>query len=606
MPQTEVEAPALSVPEAFTAQAKIRPDAVAVQLGHVRLTYRQLAERSDDLARDLLALGLRPQEPVAIFCDRSPDMIVALLGTLKAGGAYLTLDGQDPPSRLAAILEQARPRCVLTCERLRPELPATDSRVICLENWRPAGGTSQPVPTVGPDQLAYICFTSGSTGTPKGVCVPHRAVLRLAQPGPCWQFTPEDCFLQVAPLAFDASVFEIWACLLNGARLVLHPPVPPTSDGLARLITEQNITVMLLATGLFHRLVDDALPALAGMRHVLTGGDMLSPDHANRFLAQLPAVRLTNGYGVAESTSLSCCFDIDRPIQRDQAVPIGRPIPGTRAYVLDDQGQPAGPGQRGELYLAGDGLSSGYLSQPERTAQRFLADPFQAQPDARMYRTGDTASVRADGVLLVHGRTDAQVKIRGFRVELGEIESALAADHRVRQAVAVVRRNGPDVLDRQIVGYVAADQAPGLAAELRELTSDRLPDYMVPSVIIRLDQFPLTGNGKVDRSALPEPAGRRPRDAKAPYLPPRTSTEFLIADLVEDLLKIEDVSVADDFFAIGGNSLLAVDIGAAAQSAFGLASLPERVFVPWTVADLATSIDQLRQSAQPGAGDGGQ
>jgi amino acid adenylation domain-containing protein len=583
-----------SVHDAFTARAQREPDAVAVQLGAEKLTYGELDSRSGELATYLLAGGLRSQEPVAIFCDRSIEMIVALLGTLKAGGAYLTLDGQDPPHRLAAIFEQARPRRILTQRRLARKLPATEGQVICLDD-RPgiAGVPDRPAAPAESDQLAYICFTSGSTGTPKGVCVPHRAVLRLAQPGPCWEFTAADSFLQVAPLAFDASVFEIWACLLNGARLVLYPPVPPTADGLARLITDENISVTLLATGLFHRLVDRALPALAGLRHVLTGGDMLSPDHANRFRHSLPHVRLTNGYGVAESTSLSCCHDIIEPLPRDQAVPIGHPIPGTRAYVLDEAGQPVAPGRRGELYLAGDGLGHGYVGQPERTAARFVRDPFQSDPEARMYKTGDLASIRADGVLLLHGRADAQVKIRGFRVEPGEVETALAAHPSVRQAIVVIRDHGTDLLDRQLVAYVTADPQPGLIPGLRELARDRLPDYMVPSVIVRLDEFPLTGNGKVDRDDLPSPARRRPREALTPYVAPRTPSELLIADLVESLLGLDEVSADDDFFEIGGNSLLAADLAAAAQREFGLADLPQQAFTPWTITQLAGAIDQM-------------
>lgn len=608
MSQAEIAKSAPSVHDAFTAQAEREPDAVAVQLGAEKLTYGELDSRSAELASHLLACGLRSQEPVAIFCDRSVEMIIALLGTLKAGGAYLTLDGQDPPHRLAAIFEQARPRCILTQRHLARKLPATDRQVICLDD-RPevAGVCDRPAgPGAGPDQLAYICFTSGSTGTPKGVCVPHRAVLRLAQPGPCWEFTAADSFLQVAPLAFDASVFEIWACLLNGARLVLYPPVPPTPDGLGRLITDENITVTLLATGLFHRLVDGALPAMVGLRHVLTGGDMLSPDHANRFKRGLPHVRLTNGYGVAESTSLSCCYDIKEPLPRDQAVPIGHPIPGTRAYVLDEAGQPAAAGQRGELYLAGEGLGQGYVGQPERTAQRFVRDPFQPDPHARMYRTGDLASVRADGVMLMHGRADAQVKIRGFRVELGEVETALGAHPSVRQAIVAITDNGTDLLDRQLVGYVTADPQPGLISELREIARDRLPDYMVPSVIVRLDQFPLTGNGKVDRSGLPTPAGRRPREALSPYIAPRTPSESLIADLVQNLLGLDAVSADDDFFDIGGNSLLAADLAAAAQREFGLADLPQRAFTSWTVTELACAVDEMKSAVLSQAGDASQ
>ena len=373
---------------------------MAVQLGPDALTYGELNDRTDVLASHLLSRGAQPGDRVAIFFDRSVEMIVALLGTLKAAAAYVTLDRQDPPERLATLFDQAKPRYVLTQRLLEHELPATGSEVICLDEWTAITARQHVPPRAGmdPEQLAYLCFTSGSTGTPKGVCVPHRSVVRLAQPGSCWKFTAADSFLQVAPLAFDASVFEIWACLLNGARLVMYPPLPPTPDRLGQLIASQNVTVTLLATGLFHRLVDSELDSMRGMRHVLTGGDVLSPDHANRFRGALPHVRLTNGYGVAESTSLSLCHDIDEPLPRDQAVPIGRPIPGTRAYVLNRDGSPADSGERGDLFLAGEGLSLGYFGQPKLTEQKFLADPFQRDPDARMYRTGDTASLREGNV----------------------------------------------------------------------------------------------------------------------------------------------------------------------------------------------------------------
>lgn len=577
-----------SVHGVFTAVAARRGDAPAVTAGSDGIGYRQLDRWSNRLAHHLRDLGATTGQPVAVLCPRSVEMVVALLGVLKAGGAYLPLDPLDPPNRVERIVRDARPAIAVTAGGLAHLLPTARLRVVDLEADRsdvegcPA---TPPAVEVRPDDLAYVCFTSGSTGTPKGVCVPHRGVLRLAGMA---DYGPADSFLQVAPPAFDASVFEIWCALLNGARLVPHPRQRPDPDGLARLVRDERVSVALLATGLFHRVVDGPVEALGGLRHLVVGGDVLSPAHARRFREALPGVRLTNGYGVAEATCLSCCHDITEPPPPDRPVPIGRPLPGTRVYVLDDDGRPCGVGEPGELHIAGDGVATGYLGLPELTARRFPPDP--AGPGL-MYRTGDLVSLRDDGALDFHGRLDTQVKIRGFRVEVGEVEAFVSAQPGVRQVVVVAGRRDP-AAEQRLVAYLTTDSADDewVISRVRAAAHRELPRYLVPSTFVVLDEIPLTGNGKVDREALPPPPRQWPRRLADPCVPPRTGLESLLADLVADVLGVSPVGVFDDFLALGGDSLAATDLAAGIRRTLDLKPPVERMFDSWTVASLAESL----------------
>ncbi len=582
---------------AFTAVAAERGNAPAITVGPHTLGYRQLDHRSNRLAHHLRDLGLTTGQPVAVLCARSAEMVVALLGILKAGGAYLPLDPLDPPNRIERIIRDARPAFAVTAGSLAHLLPGQGVRILDVEADRPGSAGSSATPPavdVRTDDLAYVCFTSGSTGTPKGVCVPHRGVLRLAGMA---DYSPADSFLQVAPLAFDASVFEIWCALLNGARLVLHPQQRPDPDGLARVIRDEHISVALLATGLFHRVVDSQVEALSGLRHLVVGGDVLSPAHAHRARKALPRLRLTNGYGVAEATCLSCCHDIADPPPPDRSVPIGRPLPGTRVYVLDD-GRPCGVGERGELYIAGEGVAAGYLGLPELTSQRFLPDVATPGGTGLMYRTGDLVSVRDDGGLDFHGRVDTQVKIRGFRVEIGEVEAFVGAQPGVRQAVAVARRRGPTA-EQQLVTYLTTDSADDelVISRVRAAAHRELPRYLVPSTFLALDEIPVTGNGKIDRDALPPPPPRSARQLPQPCVPPRTRLESLLADLVADVLGLGAVGVFDDFVELGGDSLAATDLAAEIRRTLELQPPMERMFGSWTVASLAESL--ARSAREP-------
>jgi amino acid adenylation domain-containing protein len=572
------------VHEVFAARAAEHGTAPAVAAGADTLDYLRLDEWSNQLAHHLCGLGVTTGQTVAVLCGRSVEMVVALLGILKTGAAYLPLDPLDPPGRLDRIIRDAAPAFVVTAGEAARLVPAGPVRTVDIAAVPIDAPSTPPGISVRADDLAYVCFTSGSTGVPKGVLVPHRGVLSLAGMA---DYSIADRFLQVAPLAFDASVFEIWCALLNGACLVLYPRQRPTPDGLARVIRDERISVALLATGLFHRMVDGPLDALGGMRHLVVGGDVLSPSHAHRARKALPHVRLTNGYGVAEATCLSCCHDITDPPPLDRSVPIGRPLPGTRVYVLDEDRRPCRTGQPGELYVAGDGLAAGYLGLPELTAARFVP----AVGAGLMYRTGDLASWRDDGALDFHGRVDTQVKIRGFRVEMGEVEAFVGAQPGVRQAVAVSRRRD-QAAEQQIVTYLTTDSADGelVISRVRAAAHRELPRYLVPSTFLVIDEIPVTGNGKTDRDALPPPPQRSPRQLTQPCVPPRTRLEALLADLVADILGTDAVGVFDDFLELGGDSLTATDMAMAIRRTLALEAPLDLMFGSWTVARLADAL----------------
>jgi amino acid adenylation domain-containing protein len=549
-----------TVHELFAGQAAARPEAVAVSLGEERLTYGELDRRANRLAHRLLRLGAGPEVPVALYLDRSLDMAVALVAVLKTGGAYVPLDPGFPRQRLAFILAQTGALLVLTREPLRADLPA-DARWLCLdaEDFS-AESAGAPPAAGGPDNLAYVMYTSGSTGEPKGVAVTHRAIVRLVRDTRYASFGPEEVFLQAAPLAFDASTFEIWGPLLNGGRLALLPPGPVALEELGEAVARQGVTTLWLTAGLFHAMVEGPIAGLRHLRQLLAGGDVLSPSHVRRALADLPGCVLINGYGPTENTTFTCCHRMVRPEEAGTPVPIGRPIANTWAHVVDRAGQPSPAGAPGELWAGGDGLARGYFGRPGLTAERFVPDPFGA-PGGRLYRTGDLARHLPDGTLEFLGRIDQQVKIRGFRIEPGEIEAALAA-HPGLEAVAVVPRDAAPG-DRRLVAYVVPRPGWVLAFdELLGLAAERLPAYMVPAAFVALAALPLTANGKVDRRALPAPdwaadwAGRETAPSAAG---PRNTTEELLVRLWAELLGREpgQVAVDDDFFALGGHSLLA-------------------------------------------------
>lgn len=548
--------------ELFEQQAARTPDAVALQFERETITYAELDRRANRLAHYLLRLGVGSETPVGISDERSLDVIVGLLAILKAGGTYVPLAIDEPRERLLFAVEDAGLRTILTRERQLGHLSNRGVRVIplSLETAEISREPDHPPRVAGrATDLAYIMFTSGSTGTPKGVCVPHRAVVRLVAETNFFSAGPDDAFLQFAPLTFDASTFEIWGALLNGARLVVFPPYVPSLDELGEKIARSHITILWLTAALFRQMVDFQLESLAGLRHLLAGGDVLSVAHVRKFIERHRHVTFTNGYGPTENTTFTCTYSPAGVSDVGASLPIGKPIANTQIYVLDRQRNPVPFGIPGELFAAGDGLAHSYLNLPQLTAQKFLPNPFSADSAARMYATGDYVRYRPNGDLEFLGRTDNQVKIRGFRVELGESEALLRTHPALSDALCCVREETTG--DKRMVAYVVGRQAAGeeavSAGELRRFLEEKLPDYAIPSTFVTLEAFPLTKNGKVDRAALPAPGEGRPL-LDATYVAPQTETETVVAGLWQEVLGVEDVGIHDNFFDLGGHSLLVV------------------------------------------------
>src|SRR6218665_1895135 len=550
----------------FEAEVARRPDAVAVEDAHQRLTYRELDTRANQLAWYLRGKGVGPDVRVCLCVDRSPELIISLLGILKAGGAYVPLDSTYPRERLASMVEDARPQVLVTTRHHLGALPTRNAQVVLLDE---AHERISSEPTHAPHggatarNLAYIDFTSGSTGRPKGVCIEHRSVARFVRGVDYADLGQEHTFLLIAPISFDASTLEVWGCLLNGGRLVLFPShAPGDVKELEELLARHQVTTLHLTAGLFTQMVDANLEGLRLVKQLLTGGDVVSAPHVRRTLEEL-RIPVTACYGPTESTTFASCFRMTRPEQVGTSVSIGRPIGNTQIYILDRHLRPLPVGMPGELYIGGDGLARGYLELPALTAEKFLPNPFSKEPGARMYRTGDLARFRPDGLLDFLGRIDNQVKIRGFRVELSEVETALLGHSEVREAGVVARQDAGS--HKRLVAYVAAPRTLE-AAELRGFLKERLPDYMVPSAFVCLDALPLTANGKVDRKALPSPETTRAAEQR-PHVAPRTAQERTLADIWTKVLGVERVGIHDNFFELGGDSIVSLQVIARARQA---------------------------------------
>ncbi|HEX7314137.1 MAG TPA: amino acid adenylation domain-containing protein [Pyrinomonadaceae bacterium] len=546
----------------FNAQAARTPSAPAVVRDEQALTYAELEARSNQLAHHLVALGVKPEARVGVCLGRSPELIVALLGILKAGAAYLPLDPEYPAERLSFLLEDAGVSVVITQRQTEEAFVVQPVRQLLIDTHWPDISSmpeTDPGTRVTAENLAYVIYTSGSTGTPKGVEVTHRAVARLLFPGAYARLAEGQSFLQLSTPSFDASTLEFWAPLLHGGRCVLAEERLPSPARLAELIERHAVSSAWLTSSLFNAVIDEQGEALGGLRQLLIGGEALSTGHVRRALELLPGVRLVNGYGPTESTTFTCCHEIGDGGEWGAAgVPIGRPIENTRVYVLDGRGEPVPVGVSGELLIGGEGLARGYLNRPGLTAERFIPDPFSGEAGARLYRSGDLARWRADGALEYLGRADEQVKLRGFRIEPGEVEAALRRHAGVADAAVIVREDEPG--DRRLVAYFVTNRE-GAAdeAELREYLKGKLPEYMVPSHVVPLDELPLTASGKTDRRALqalaPPEAPRRDS-----FVAPRDALEQQLADIWEEVLRAGRVGVHDNFFDLGGHSLLATRV----------------------------------------------
>ncbi|WP_225446983.1 non-ribosomal peptide synthetase [Streptacidiphilus sp. PB12-B1b] len=544
--------------QVFAEQARRAPGAVALRDRDRELTYRQLADWSDRLASRLLADGLAAEDRVALAMDRSAELVVAQLAVLKAGGAYLPLDTRAPEERRRALLAQAGARVRLTADQVAAA--RTDA----------ATEPARPAPAADPDRLAYVMFTSGSTGQPKPVAVRHRDVASLATDS---RFADGSCarVLLHSPTAFDAATFEVWAPLLNGGCVVVAPDGPPDAALLRRLCGEGGLTALWLTAGLFRLLAQDAPDCFAGLRRLWTGGDAVPAAAVRRVLAACPGLSVVDGYGPTETTTFATSFALVDPAAVPGTVPIGHPLDDTRVHVLDGRLRPVPPGCAGELFVAGEGLARGYLGRAGDTAARFLADP-AGPPGARMYRTGDLARRRPDGAVEFLGRADDQVKIRGFRVEPGEAEAALAAHPDVEDVAVLAREDRPGA--KRLVAYVVGPAADD-PEELRAFAARTLPDYLVPSAFVPLAALPLTGNGKVDRAALPAPEPD-PGTGRGEPVAPRTEAERRTAQVFGEVLGIRPPGVEDGFFQLGGDSILSIRLTSRLAEEFGTDLTPGR------------------------------
>jgi amino acid adenylation domain-containing protein len=569
-------------------------DAIAIVDGARTLTYRELDQASNQWAQRLRACGVAAEVPVGVCMDRGADLCVLLLAILKAGGVYLPLEPSHPRERLDFLVRDARAPLVLTHAALLGKLTPCAGRVICVdEAWEADSAGTPPAAACAADNLAYLIYTSGSTGVPKGVGGTHRnAMHRICAHESIAPFATEDVACAKTSIAFVDSVFELLCPLSYGARVVLVPAEQAKDARRLREVWEHAavthvVTTPALASSML-RVAADGLNSLDSLRHWTLSGEALTPELVGALETRLPDCRLINLYGSTEVTADATMCVANGSTER---VPIGWPMVNTRVYLLDEGLEPVAEGLPGEIYVCGAGLARGYLHRPDLTAERFIPNPFGTRGE-RLYRTGDRGRHRADGCFEYLGRTDHQVKLRGYRIELGECEEALRTHANVRDAVVALREvQGNELL----VGYLVTRTAPFDAQEMRRFLQDRLPDYMVPSVFVPLEHFPLTATGKVDRSALPAPL-EAPRTRA--YLAPETPIEQALAAMWSAVLKVERVGLNDSFFELGGHSLLATQLSAIVQEQLSVELTLNDIFKTPVLADMAKQISLA--AAAPG------
>ncbi len=630
-----------TIPQLFAEQVSATPDAIAL-VGPISgeeggdafdlsfcISYGELGRRSIELARRLAGLGVGREMPVAIVAERAPETIVGILGILAAGGYYVPIEPSYPPERQELLIRDCGAAILLGKRAALDALPASVAAATAVQMPLDGGddrffaGLDGRPQRPEPDSLAYAMYTSGSTGRPKGVWVAHRNIVRLVRDTDFARFGRDEVFLLFAPLAFDASTLEIWGPLLNGGRLVLAPSGPLSPAAIKRTLARFDVTTLWLTAGLFHPMADYGFAGLPALSQLLAGGDALQVEPVRKAVADLSTLsplrrvpgRLIDGYGPTEGTTFTCCFGVDDPAAVPDPMPIGTPIANARAFVLDVDCEPVVAGAWGELFAGGDGIARGYLGRPDLTAERFVPDPFAETPEragGRLYRTGDMVRWTRSGVLEFQGRRDGQVKIRGFRVELGEVEAALLADARVREAVAMVREDRPG--DRRLVAYVALrddsslnlDKLRHLGVSGRagqsedEIASDvlarlaaRLPEPFVPAAIVLLPALPLNPNGKVDRRALPAPEQK----TASGFVEPESDLERQIAAVAAEVLGVPRVGLRDNFFDLGGHSLLATRFVAELESRAGVAVSLQEVFDARDLGELADRIVERELAA---------
>lgn len=590
----------------FESQAETAPAATAVVFDGESLSYGELNERANQLARRLLGLGVGPDVLVAVCMNRSLDMIVSLLATLKAGGAYLPLDPSYPADHLAVILRDARPRVVLAEKSSLDKFSKCEARVFAVDCERGITDRQEKQNLgvgVKADNLAYVIYTSGSTGTPKGVLIEHRSLVNYSQfAGSHYALGPADRVLQFASISFDASAEEIYACLTRGATLVLRTEgVASSISSFLRKCDEWGITVLDLPTAYWHEMVDavcsEDLALPPELRLIIIGGESASAEKLRRWQKRVGKnVRLVNTYGPTEATIVTTACDVTSSVESNsnlKNVPIGRPVSNARVYILDGHGQPLPVGIPGELCIGGAGVARGYLNRPELTREKFIPDHFGGCEGGRLYKTGDLARYLPDGNIEFCGRADDQVKIHGFRIELGEVEAVIARSSLASSAVVLAREDAPG--DKRLVAYIVP--APHLAdldqqeiaARLKEFLKTKLPHHMIPSVFVKLESLPLSRNGKVNRRMLPAPSVQKEAGGGT-YVRPRSPLEYQLVEIWEELFRISPIGIRDSFFDLGGHSLLSVRMMDRVERLFGKRVPLATLFEGATIEHLADAL----------------
>jgi amino acid adenylation domain-containing protein len=584
------EYPRCTIQELVAEQAALHPEAEALVFGSERLTYRELDQRSNQIAHFLRQQGMNDGDRGGIFMDRSVAMIITMLGILKAGGVYVPIDPEYPPERLQFLAQDTEVRWVFTEQNVGAALP-TKAPLIYLngEGSPVAGFPRDPVPNRStPESVAVMIYTSGSTGRPKAVCIPHRAVIRTVRNSNQVQVTPQDRIAQIASPSFDAAIFEIWLALANGATLVgMRHEVLLGPAQLIRLLQTERISILILNTAYVHQIGRDSPEVLKGVRKVMFGGETAEATPLRNILPHVAPGTLVNSYGPAEGCVATTYHEIFSLSVDMTSVPIGRPITNARMYLLDARMQPVPLGLVGEIYIGGEGVAKGYWNRPELTAQKFLPDPFTEKPGALLYRTGDLARLRGNGDFEFVGRIDDQIKIRGHRIELAEVREAITSHSAVKQAFLMVREDAPG--DKRLVAYVTLRRPLVSAADaLRRYAAEKLPAHMLPAAFVILDSIPLNTNGKVDRTALPAPS-QRPDMANG-YSAPQTDLEQMLTRIWQELLRIDRVGLDDNFFDLGGHSLLAARLIARIEKETGENIPVATLFQAPTVAQLARKL----------------
>ena len=584
------------VPEQIAEQAARNPDALAVTGAGQRLTYGELNRRANRLVGHLRSLGAGADSLVGLYLPRSVEMIVGALAVLRVGGAYVPMDPAYPDDRLTFMLDDAQASVLLSTTALGHRLGRAKAELVCIDTpgWDGESMSSAPV-KIKPRDLAYVMYTSGSTGRPKGVEVTHANLANLVHwHNHAFSVSPADRASHVAGVGFDAAVWELWPYLAAGASVHLaDEDVRSSADLLREWLLAQRITIGFVPTALAERMIasGEEWPPDTALRLMLTGGDTLQHYPS----ADLP-FPLVNNYGPTECTVVAASGLVPPNASPDVLPPLGTSIANTQIYLLDEQLTPVPSGSAGEIYIGGEGLARGYRNLPELTSEKFVRNPFSSERTSRLYKTGDLARQLPDGRLVFLGWTDDQLKIRGYRIEPGEISLALNRHPDVRQSLVVAREDTPG--DKRLVAYLVLDADSGLThSALREFLRRFLPEYMLPAVFVRLDVWPFTSNGKIDRTALPAATWENTLQDDAPVRP-YTDTEQRIAEILGELLGLELIDLDDNFFLLGGHSLLGAQLMARLRAAFGVEIGLRSLFEAPTVTALSAEVDRLSAKKQ--------